>query len=183
MFFASKPGETFRRDLHDLDVLGIQHLYTSQNLPEPVVEEFTPGDIHVEAQNATIEIFGDQFTPTASVVVVRETEQGDLNARIIAVESDRIIAKIPVSSLKTGTYDVVVSNSYDKFVRLNQALNISNQYLFGSYEEDKKLLASQGSGCQSNSSTMALLILLVLGGLFTQRKISLSTSSIQSLRP
>lgn len=173
MFFASRPGETFRRSLENQDVLGVQHLYTTQNLPAPTVDEVSPNVLEIDSQTATVEILGDDFYATSSVIVVRNNDQGDINARIISVESDRIVAKIPASSLQSGTYELVVANSYDSFVRIDSGLEVSNPYVAGTYDQDAHANSS-GGGCQSTNASGILLLLLPVLGLMSFRRLQLA---------
>ncbi|MEZ4819416.1 MAG: matrixin family metalloprotease [Bdellovibrionota bacterium] len=64
MFFASRPGEVFRRTLEQQDILGIQHLYDATGMPAPIVDEISPNNLQINSQTETIEIFGSDFYPT-----------------------------------------------------------------------------------------------------------------------
>lgn len=169
MFFASSPGETFRRNLGSLDELGIRHLYTSENMPAPVVDEVSPASLEIDSQNETIEIFGDNFLPTAAVIIVRNNDLGDLHARVVSVESDRIVAKVPSSNLQSGTYEIVVANSYDSFERLNTGLTVENPYVYGTYDQDV-YAQSGGGGCASGNASSFLYLMLGVFGILITRK-------------
>ncbi|MCB0272497.1 MAG: matrixin family metalloprotease [Bdellovibrionales bacterium] len=173
MFYASRPGETFRRSLENQDVLGIQHLYTSIDLPEPTVGEISPSVLDIDSNTETIEIFGNDFYPTASVILVRNNNLGDISARVISVESDRIVAKIPANNLQSGTYEVVVANSYDKFVRLQDGVEVNNPYVYGTYDQDSHA-SSSGGGCQSDEASGLMLLALPLLGMMIIRRTRLA---------
>ena len=127
MFYASLPGETFRRSLDKLDIYGIQHLYTTDSMPEPTFDEISPKELQVDYKgSATFEIFGDNFLPTTSVVFARQGYDGDIVGRVIAVQSNKITVSFDMSNMQSGEYDLVVANSYNTFVRSDNAFNLTN---------------------------------------------------------
>jgi hypothetical protein len=159
MFYASFAGETFRRDLDSLDVFGIQHLYTADDLPQPQIDEMIPNQLQINYKgNATIEIFGNNFMAMTSVVLARNSDQGDIVGRVISVEDEKITVSFDVSNLQSGEYDVVVANSYKNFSRLENGISVQNSTVVGTYNaEDGN---SSGGGCHSSGSSSLLLFLL-----------------------
>ncbi len=161
MFYASLPGETFRRSLDTLDVSGIQHLYSDQNVVEPVVDDVTPNDVQVSFKgNTIVEIYGDNFLPTTSVVLARTTNDGDIVGRVMSVQSNKIKVAIDFSEMQTGEYDLVVANTYNSFTRVNNAITVDNAYVMGTYNNDSSSAESGGGGCQSNGSSSLLFFLI-----------------------
>ncbi|MCC7459691.1 MAG: matrixin family metalloprotease, partial [Proteobacteria bacterium] len=154
MFFASLPGETFRRDLDKLDVYGIQHLYTEDNLPEPSVSEITPNLLQINYKgNATVEIYGDDFMAMTSVVLARKGTDGDIVGRVISAENSKITVAFDVSNLQSGEYDVVVANSYKNFTRIEKGMSVQNSTIIGNYNAEE----GSSGGCHSNGSSSYLL--------------------------
>lgn len=172
MFFASRPGETFRRDLAEQDILGVKHLYTNQNFPTPYVNEISPNVAVVNSQHVTLEIFGQDFLPTVAVTIVRNNDQGDLNAKVVAVESDRVLVKVPASTLQSGTYDVVIGNSYNTYTTLQEGLTVQNSNLYGTYDKTQAQSGSK-AGCQSSQAGSLLWLLLPLFTFATFRRTQL----------
>lgn len=165
MFYASMPGEIFRRSLDKLDELGTQHLYTTSNMPEPTFEEMSPNQIQVDYKgSATFEIYGDNFRPTTSVLFARNGYDGDIVGRVISVENSKITVSFDMSNMQTGTYDLVIANSYNSFVRTEKAFQISNSTVFGTYNNEGSAAenSSGGGGCSSNGSSSILFFLLPL---------------------
>ena len=159
MFFASLPGEIFRRDLDKLDVFGIKHLYTEDNLPQPGVSEISPNQLQINYKgNATVEIYGDDFTATTSVVLARNGSDGDIVGRVMSVESNKITVAFDVSNVQTGEYDVVVANSYNSFTRFDKGMTIQNNTVVGTYNSDR----GSGGGCHSGGASSILFFLLPL---------------------
>lgn len=157
MFYASLPGETFRRDLDKHDVWGIKHLYTNENMPQPEVDEISPNQLQVNyGGSSTVEIYGNNFGVTTSVVLARNTDAGDIVGRVISVEDNKIEVAFDVSTLQSGEYDVVVANSYESFVRFEKGMLVENSTVIGTYNNDS---SGGGGGCQSNGSTSILLFL------------------------
>lgn len=165
MFYASLPGETFRRTLDKLDILGAQHLYANDNVQEPSFDQISPNQMQVDYKgSATFEITGDNFLPTTSVVFARNGYDGDIVGRVISVENSKITVSFDMSNMQSGTYDLVVANSYNSFVRTEKAFQISNSTVYGTYNNEGSSAenSSGGGGCSSNGSSSILFFLLPL---------------------
>jgi|GEM_PF-2653706 len=172
MFFSSRPGDTERRTLNAKDILGVQHLYTTVPLPQPEVYE-APDSIRVDASSEPIIIKGNNFRPTASVVIVRNNGQGDINGRVVSVSDDEIIAKFPATTLQTGSYDLVVANAHNKFVKLTGGLEVVNPNITGVYESETDSAPSKKRfGCSADQPFNLWLFIMILAAIiYTRRRL------------
>lgn len=166
MFYASLPGETFRRTLEKLDIYGAQHLYTDENMPTPSFDEMSPNQMQVDYKgSATFEIYGDDFLPTTSVVFARNGSSGDIVGRVVSVDSNKMTVSFDMSDMQTGQYDLVIANSYKNFKRIEKAFQLTNTTVYGTYNNDASSADSSGGsggGCSSNGSSSLLFFLLPL---------------------
>jgi len=173
MYYSSRPGEILRRDLNIKDQLGVQHLYSNVVLPKPEVYE-NPEPIQVDAASKAIRILGSNFRPTAAVVIVRNDGQGDINGRIVSVSDDEIVVKFPATTLQSGSYDLVVANAPDKFVRLPSGLEVNNPTISGTYESDTAITSTtikkKFFGCRSQEpGNLWLFMIFIFASTFIKR--------------
>lgn len=170
MFFASGPGETFRRDLNEDDIAAMQNLYADASYQAPTINSVTPGAIDATAGTAVVKITGEHFEPFASVVIATNSDRGDVGGEILYIDDQSIDVSFEVYALQTGLYDIVVSNSAKSFERVDSALDI--QGTGTNYGEDSYApgtgFASSGGGCSiihqptDSASAAAALLMLAL---------------------
>jgi len=159
MFYASFPGQISNRTIENHDKWGITHLYTEDDMAQPSVDEISPNSLQVSYKgSATVEIYGDNFENTTSVVLAVNSNKGDVVGRVISVQNNRLTASFDVSNLQTGEYDVVVANSYNKYTRIEKGMSIQNSTVIGTYNNDAG--DSGGGGCHSAGSSAILLFML-----------------------
>lgn len=161
MFYASYIGETSRRTLEDDDITGIKHLYTTDEVDEPSISNISPSSVQVSYKGSiTLEITGDNFLPMTTVVLARNTDSGDVIGRTLSVEGSKITASFDVSDMQSGQYNVVVANSFNKFVQVDKGFSIENSTVPGVYNADQANSNGQMGGCRSSGSSSLLFFLL-----------------------
>jgi hypothetical protein len=129
MFFASGPGEIFRRELKDDDILAARNLYPSANVSEPVVDAVDPGVVDASAaRSVTVKITGRGFVEASTAMIAVDTDQGDIMGNVVDVSDTEMNVTFDLSKLHTGEYDVVVANAYDRMDRVPQALAVSGGF-------------------------------------------------------
>lgn len=169
MFFASFPGETSRQSLEAGDMYGIQHIYTSEDVDAPSLDSLSPNQVEVSYKGTvTIEFQGSNFLALTSVILARNSDDGDVIGRVVSVEDDRLTASFDVSNMQSGQYDVVIANSYNQYTRMEKAFSIQNNTVVGTYNNDDAASQSSG-GCHSNGRSSLLLFLLPLLAILPRR--------------
>ncbi len=162
MFFASGPGETFRRELKEDDLAAVRNLYPASNVSEPVIESVSPGIIDASsAQSATVQIVGRGFVDNATALLTVGGDETDLVGNVVSVSDTEMTIKFDVSNLQSGKYDLVLANAYDRTDRLSAAVSITGGLGKLSPTSGENSQASTASGgCSiavTDSSTAGLL--------------------------
>ncbi|MCB0326054.1 MAG: matrixin family metalloprotease [Bdellovibrionales bacterium] len=166
MFFAAGMGETHQRSLGQDDIHGIRHLYTSTNFSTPSITLVTPDRLDATMQSRSIvEIQGSDFTATTAVYILQNQSAPDVVGRVINVESDKIDVAFDLSYLPTGTYSVLVANSYNRFTKVKDVLEINNPNGITLSNANYGRLA-QTSACKSNGAPNVSLLCAFLCALW-----------------
>ncbi|MCB0309267.1 MAG: matrixin family metalloprotease [Bdellovibrionales bacterium] len=164
MFFASGPGETFRRTLRADDIAAIQHLYPSSYVVTPVVDSIYPDEIDARTTgSATITIDGNYFLDKTTVLVARKSSKGDVVAKIINRTEHSLEVELSTYGLGTGDYDIIVANSPSAQDRIDKALAVTSYY---TDDEDTgeygNLNSGNGGGCVANPNSPQSLAQFIL---------------------
>ncbi|MFH1263680.1 MAG: matrixin family metalloprotease [Pseudomonadota bacterium] len=168
MFFASGPGETFRRELHEDDIDAVRHLYPTNATEDPAVDTIDPGVIDAYQGSALVTITGGNFNASTNVVIATRDDRGDVTGRILSIDRNSIQAAFDVSTLYAGTYDVVVANAYDAIQRTRNAIQINGDGYAANNSSGQNGLASESTGgCSiggngSDRDTLASVLLLLV---------------------
>ncbi|MCI5071965.1 matrixin family metalloprotease [bacterium] len=174
MFYASGPGETFRRDLEALDIAAAQHAYNNQSLPKPSVDHISQKSFNLSNQYIyQVNIEGSNFRNTTLVSLKVGIYNDDLQAKIVSQDSDSMLVEFNFLGMPSGTYDLRVANSYqdNDLAIVSDAIVIESPYAAAEeYSNTTDPLADK-KACQSNSSpSLIMLLLTVLSMLIIQRK-------------
>lgn len=160
MFFASGPGETFRRALKPDDIAAVKHLYPEAGEERPVVDSILPRDIDARTISvATVEISGANFKDSTSVTIVRNNDRGDVVGKIVSRTEDSMHVSFEMFGLGSGDYDVIVANTLNAQERVPDALSIVSYATESSQSES----TSGGGGCAAGSVGAFEFILLMIG--------------------
>ncbi len=170
MFFASGPGEMFRRDLNVDDMEAVRHLYPHDHHDVPIVDVISPNTVDTEVSGQqVVRISGDHFSGSTSVVMARNGDHGDIAGRIVSQDENVIDVAFDLWSVRAGRYDIVVANSFDRQDRVQDGLTVLRNGEEGFYgDEDEEGLYSQNTGgCavsnpNASGSKDAGLLLLIL---------------------
>lgn len=155
MFFASGPGEIFRRQLNDDDRGAAQTLYPQSEMSAPIVDSVTPNQIDtMSTPTATLRIVGRGFLSNTAAVLAMNNGNGDVAAKILTVSDTEITASIPVNSLPSGQYDLVVANAFDQITRASGAVTLNGAYSgYASDGSGSGYGPSTGGGCAVNGNS------------------------------
>jgi len=166
MFFASGPGETFRRELKEDDDQASLQLYPEYEVEQPQVAEASPSTVDLTAtQTATVTISGRGFAANSTALLAISGDRGDVIGTVVSVNDREMTVAFDVYGLELGSYDLVVTNAYDRSDRLEGGITLTGA---GGYvPPDANGGSSAGGGCAAGSAggAMALLIPLLLIGL------------------
>ena len=174
MYWSSGLGETFRRDLNNDDVLGIQHLYGQEGIQKATIDDVSPSFIDAREEFIkTVTIEGDSFSDTAVVMIARPGGQGDLQGKIIHQSQDRLEAQFNLYGVGKGTYDIVVGNTRDESTRFRSAVEIDSSFLASDAQNSGTFQRSSSSGgCimshNDNAMLESLIFLLLIPFLIVQ---------------
>ncbi len=125
MFFASGPGETFRRILKKDDLDAARNLYPHDHYAAPKVASISPNTIDVtDDSSGNVRIVGENFLPFTTVVLASRDEQGDIAPHVTSVSENEIQLAFDSESLRLGEYDVVVANTYNSSDRIEKGLAV-----------------------------------------------------------
>jgi len=159
MFFASGPGETFRRNLGQDDTDATVNLYPEGDVSQPAIDSITPSQINVQSAGAaTIRIAGSGFLSNSTAMIATSNDGGDVVARIVSVSDNEMNVIFDLYGLPSGEYDVVVANSYDRMERIEAGLLLTGglgQVSDKTDANDEEFGTSSGSssgGCRASSS-------------------------------
>ncbi len=158
MFFASGPGETFRRDLDTDDRQALAQIYPSYNRERPEVFEVFPSNLDTSmSTSATVTVSGDALGENAAVLLAVPGDAGDVAGRVLSATEQELIVSFDLYGVSSGSYDVVVSNAYNQMTRLAGAINIegsSYSSSYGDYGSSESFSSSTG-GCSVSGNEKA----------------------------
>lgn len=153
MFFASGPGETFRRVLRNDDMAAIQHLYPQGHVEKPEVDNVYPAEVDARTtSNALLEISGDGFTDSTTVLVARKGDAGDVVGKIVAKTDSGLQVAIDTYGLSSGSYDIIVANSPDAQDRVAGAFALTSNWTSEDSVGSENYSTSSAGGCSIGSS-------------------------------
>lgn len=129
MFFASGPGEIFRRNLGEDDRLAMLNLYPAGEPSEPLINAVEPSEVDAATSRTTaITIRGRNFKAQSAVLLAVAGDRGDVAGRVTSVTPEEIRVSFDATMLPSGRYDVVVANAYDRVDRVKAALAVTNGF-------------------------------------------------------
>jgi hypothetical protein len=161
MFFASGPGETFRRFVGEDDVNAISNLYPKQDAATPEITSISPEAIDVsQTRTATVRIRGRNFSNNATALLAIPGDWGDAVAQQLTIAPDEMTVVFNLSRVPNGKYDLVVANTFDRMDRVNTAISLTGAGDYGT--ETDSFSSSGGGGCQVKKNRNALAGILLL---------------------
>ncbi len=129
MFYASGPGEVFRRELKNDDIQAALHLY-AKDKHKPSVHSVYPSELDIRQNSqVSITIEGNHFDDSAHVLLVRKDGYSDVNARILKLTDNSIEASLDLYGVPGGKYDIVVANAYEAKTIQSAALQIESNFI------------------------------------------------------
>lgn len=175
MFYSSGPGETFRRDLKELDIAAAQYAYNNTSLPKPNVSHLSQNSFNLSNQYIyQVNIEGSNFRNTTMVSIKVGIYNDDLQAKIISRDDDSMLVEFNFLGMPSGSYDLRVSNSYNSndLQIIQNAITIESPFAPAEKYSNTTDPFAEKRGCQSNTSSPSLIIFLfvTLMTLIFQRK-------------
>lgn len=162
MFFASGPGETFRRVLKTDDVEAIRHLYPQDYVEKPAIDSVSPEEIDVRSSsNAIVDIAGSGFTENSAVILARKSDRGDVIGRILSRTDTSIQVELDTYGLGSGSYDIVVANSPDAQDRMLSAISLTSNWSGGDVGEQSLASSESAGGCSAHRSGSGQFLLMI----------------------
>lgn len=179
MFYSSGPGETFRRDLKELDIAAAQHAYNNTSLPKPNVSHISQNSFNLTNQYIyQINIEGNNFRNSTLVSLKVGAYNDDLQGKIISRDNNTMLVEFNFLGMPSGSYDLRIANSYhdSDLDIVSDAIVIESPYAAADKYSNTTDPYAGKRGCQSNASSPSLIVFLltVFVAFIFQRKHSLT---------
>lgn len=163
MFYASGAGEIHRRKLSADDHAAIKHLYGTSDVPAPSVSEISETEIDTRINSSVkLTIHGENFSEMTAVTLVTGKGREDISATVDDVTEVQLDVTFDLYGLETGTFDLLVANSFGNQELLKDAIEIVSNYSSYSAQETGNTRYSSATGCSSSSSDQSFYWVLLI---------------------